>query len=89
MSYLLFEYLTDVFSSLFDVQVSKYATSYKNKQAFTRQNSDDRETDKHPNSPNQLVKSPSRTPSKKRKLATKPVKKRFVRGPTYMPKVVK
>ena len=54
--------------------------------------SDEGETDEHPSSPNQLVKSPSRTPSKKRKVGTvgaKPVKKSNVRGPTYMPKVVR
>ena len=44
--------------------------------------SDDGETDEHPSSPNPLMKSPprtlARTPSKKRKETTEPIKKRSV-----------
>ena len=40
--------------------------------------SDEGETDEHPSSPSQLVKSPSRTPSNKRKAVAKPVKKHNV-----------
>ena len=54
--------------------------------------SDEGEAEEHPSSPTKLMKSPSQTPFKKRKAgktAAKLVKKRNVRGPTYMPKVVR